>query len=190
MESGHAFFRCDSDCVKLFIEKATSHYILYHIFDAHIIILPELGIIATDKGKITLFYHPATLLGKQTYAYIKASDKAILAIDLSRTKLTGTQWIEIAQNLNLKVADLIEKKHPDFTKLYGEKPIEMEEEDWLKVLNKHPEVLTYPIAVKDDVFIQIKNPSDFVKFMDPDSAGITIPHTRKKNPDMDPDEKN
>jgi arsenate reductase-like glutaredoxin family protein len=124
-----------------------------------------MGVISTNKNELKLYYHSENSLGKQTNAYVQSSDKKILAIDIAQTKVTGTQWIELARNLGLNVDQLINKQHPDFEQNYGAN-VNMEEEDWLKVLDKMPIVLTYPIAIIGKKYVQLKGPADFVKYME------------------------
>lgn len=130
-----------------------------------------MGVISTNNNEIKLFYHSENSLGKQTYAYIQSSDKKILGIDISQTKVTGTQWIDLARHLGVSVDKLINKEHPDFTQNYGDTD-DMEEEDWLKVLDKMPIVLTYPVAIIGKHYVQLKGPADFVKYIEPDSEGL------------------
>ncbi len=131
-----------------------------------------MGFISTDKNKITLIYNSNTSLGKQTYAYVSASEKDILTLDISKTDITGTQWVEIAEGLDLQVSDLINKEHPNFQKSYDENT-QLEASDWLKVIKKHPETVAFPIVIKGDQFHKIENPSDFVSLIDADSAGVS-----------------
>ena len=130
-----------------------------------------MGVISTDNHEIKLYYHSENSLGKQTYAYIQSTDKKILGIDIAKTKVTGTQWIELARHLGLTVDMLINKEHPDFTQNYGD-ITDMAEEDWLKILDKMPIVLTYPVAIIGHQYVQLKSPADFVKYIEPDSKGL------------------
>ncbi len=132
-----------------------------------------MGVISTDKNEIKLYYHSENSLGKQTLAYVEASEKKLLAIDISQTKVTGTQWLELAKNLGIRVDELINKQHPDFSQHYDENA-DLAVEDWLKILDKMPNVLTYPIAIIGNKYVQLKSPADFVKFIEPDSKGIDI----------------
>ncbi|WP_299390064.1 hypothetical protein [uncultured Gelidibacter sp.] len=130
-----------------------------------------MGVISTDKNEIKLYFHSGNSIGRQIQAYVLASDKKVLTIDISKTKVTGTQWAELAVGLGVRISDLINKEHPDFTQNYGEL-VDLEQEDWLKILEKHPEVLTSPIAIIGNHFIQLTSPSDFIKYIEPDSKGI------------------
>ncbi|APQ19350.1 arsenate reductase family protein [Maribacter hydrothermalis] len=125
-----------------------------------------MGVIAKNKRKIILYYNSESSIGKQTLAYVTSSEKDILSVDISKTKVTGTQWAEIANGLNINISDLINTNHPDFVNIYGKEPIEMEEEDWLKILEKEPNVLAYPIIIKGNRYVQLKSPSNFLKYID------------------------
>lgn len=124
-----------------------------------------MGVISKDDRKIILYYHSGTRLGKQTLGYVVASKRKLLPIDISRTKVTGTQWAEIADNLHIQVSDLIDREHPDFVEKYGSEPLDLDAHDWMKILEKNPQVLTYPIVINGNEYLQIRNPSDFTKYM-------------------------
>lgn len=130
-----------------------------------------MGVISTDKNEIKLYFHSENRIGKQVQGYVMASEKKILTIDISKTNVTGTQWIELARGLGLPVSALINKEHPNFVNLYGEN-VDLEEEDWLKILDKNPEVLTTPIAIIGGKYVQLHSPGDFVKYLEPDSKDI------------------
>lgn len=127
-----------------------------------------MGVISTNKNEIKLFFHSESSIGKQIQAYVQASEKKILTIDISRTKVTGTQWAELATGLGLPISSLINKEHPDFTQLYG-KHVDLKEEDWLKILENNPKVLTAPVAIIGERYVQLHSPSDFIKYIEPDS---------------------
>tara|TARA_R110002167_G_scaffold222295_5_gene427235 strand:- start:74 stop:469 length:396 start_codon:yes stop_codon:yes gene_type:complete len=130
-----------------------------------------MGIIASNDNEIKLYYSSDTSLGKQTYAYVSASEKKIFGIDTSKTKVTGSQWAEIAAGLNIGVATLINTEHPNFINAYGEQKIDLDDHDWLRILEKHPETLAYPVLLIGNSFRLLKTPSDFLKYTKPDSSG-------------------
>ncbi|TDU39573.1 hypothetical protein BXY82_1600 [Gelidibacter sediminis] len=130
-----------------------------------------MGVISTDNNEIKLFFHSENSIGKQIQAYVSASEKKLLAIDISKTNVTGTQWTELAAGLGIPISDLINKEHPNFIKNYGDL-VDLEPEDWLKILDKQPEVLTTPVAIIGKKFVQLTSPSDFVKYIEPDSKDI------------------
>lgn len=73
-----------------------------------------MGVIATNNREINLYYNAETNKGMQTLAYLESSEKKVLGIDLSKTKVTGTQWTELAERLGKPIKELINTKHPDF----------------------------------------------------------------------------
>ncbi len=131
-----------------------------------------MGIIATDADKVILYYHSGTSLGKQTNAYLQSFGKKILTIDIAKTNVPGSHWVEISDGLGLEIEDLIDMDHPDYVNTYGKDNADLEEHDWLKLLEKMPQVLTYPIAIIGKKFIHVENPSDLAKHIENDSAGI------------------
>lgn len=127
-----------------------------------------MGVISTDEHEIKLFFNSGSSIGKQVQAYVLASERKILTIDISKTKVTGTEWVELAKGLNLPISDLINKEHPDFTHNY-KKDTNLDDDDWLKIIDKHPEVISTPIAIIGKHFVQVHSPGDFVQYIEPDS---------------------
>ncbi|MEJ1222502.1 arsenate reductase family protein [Sediminicola sp. 1XM1-17] len=123
----------------------------------------EMGTIAKDDQQVTLYYNSESAIGKQTYAYITASSKEIQPIDVTKEKVTGTQWAALADKLNVDIADFIDTDHPKFQEMYGDKDVDLNETDWIKVLQEQPEVISWPIVVNGNQFLLVKNPSDIVK---------------------------
>ena len=130
-----------------------------------------MGIIAKHDNMNKIYFSSKSSIGKKTLAYLKASHKDLLEIDINKTKVTGTQWKELAENLDIKISDLGDKNVFDFT-VYKDSNTDLSETDWIKVLNNNPEVLTYPIVILGKYFYQIHNPSEIDKLLEPNSKGI------------------
>ena len=135
-----------------------------------------MGVIAMDKKQITLYYSSKNSIGKQLNAYVTSSCKDNLTIDISKTNVTGTQWAELADGLSKNISDLVNTDHPDFKDVYGEEKIDLDDDGWLKILNKNPSFLKNAIVIKGKDFIELTSASDFKQYMDPDSAGIEKPY--------------
>ena len=131
-----------------------------------------MGVISEDKNQMTLIYNSETSVGKQTLAYANAADKKLRSIDISKTKVTGTQWAEIASQLDVKIADLVDQEHTNFVQNFGDKAALLSSEDWIKVLQNQPEVLSGCIVLNGKDSLIITNPSDLVKHLENNSAGI------------------
>lgn len=138
-----------------------------------------MGVISKDKRKLTIYYHSGTSIGEQTFAYASASKKKMHAVDISKTNVTGTQWAELADGLGKNISDLINTDHGSFSEKYGDNVPDMEEHDWLKILEKQPHLLRYPIVIDGENYLQITSASEFNKYIEPDSAGIEKPYKKK-----------
>ena len=128
-----------------------------------------MGVIATNNRELNLYYNANSSIGMQTLAFVQASKKKVLAVDLSKTKVTGTQWAELADLLGISIKDLINTEHPDFIKLYGKDNDLEGDDDWIKVLQKNPSVVTQPILVNGNKAMQVNTPSDVMVFLDEES---------------------
>jgi arsenate reductase-like glutaredoxin family protein len=128
-------------------------------------------LISTHKNMIKLYYSSKSSIGKQTYSYVNASFKDLLAIDVIKSNVTGTQWKELAEQLGISIKDLVDQSHPIFIETYNN-DVNLDEEGWIKVLNKSPEVFNFPIVILGNTYFHIKNPSDIEKHLDPNSKGI------------------
>ena len=126
-----------------------------------------MGVIARDDREFTLIYSHSSRVGKHALAYLQGIDDKLNAVDISKTKVSDTQWTEIAEALNCKVGDLIDKRL-----LEGEDTSDYGTDDWLKILQNNHEVLSHPIAIHGDKTKQISNGPDVLKFFGVDSAGI------------------
>jgi arsenate reductase-like glutaredoxin family protein len=126
-----------------------------------------MGVRSTNKRLFTLIYHPDTRIGKNTLAYIQAMDDKLLVIDLSKTKISDTEWVEIAEALHKKVGDLV-----DTTKLNAKGTSEFTTDDWLKIIQKNPHIISHPIAINGTKTKQIKMETEVLNFFGVDSAGL------------------
>ncbi|WP_036150637.1 arsenate reductase family protein [Maribacter forsetii] len=135
-----------------------------------------MGVIAMDKKQITLYYSSENSIGKQLNAYVESSGKEHLTIDISKTNVTGTQWAELAEGIGKEISDLVNTDLPDFKETYGENYVDLDDDGWLKILDKNPRFLKNAIVIKGDTYIELTSASDYKQYMDPDSAGIEKPY--------------
>ncbi|NCT17056.1 MAG: hypothetical protein COZ75_03895 [Flavobacteriaceae bacterium CG_4_8_14_3_um_filter_34_10] len=121
-----------------------------------------MGVTSKSERQINFYYYPGHKLAKDCLAYAASSDAILNAINIEKTKITGTQWVELAEKLGKNVTDLLETEHPVYAELYG-KDSRVSQEDAIKILQNHPEVLIYPIAVRGDKAIYAKMMTDILK---------------------------
>lgn len=135
-----------------------------------------MGIIARDNNQITIIYSSNTRVGRHTLSYLAGTNKPYLAIDLVKTKITGTQWVELANAMNVKVGDLVDKRQLGLT---DKETNRFGTEDWIKIIRSNENAISRPIVIKGNITKQIANPPEVMEFFDVDSAGLD--HTPSTN---------
>ncbi len=120
-----------------------------------------MGEIATSKRQITLFYNSNSIRAKQTLAYAKVQGLPILEIDILKQKLTGTQIVELANRLRIKIQDFVNQEHPIYQNKFSYH--NLSDEDWIKMLQHNPDIMKQPIAIHGDKTILIETPTDILK---------------------------
>ncbi len=145
--------------------------------------MKDMGQIARDENQLTLIFSSNTRVGKRVYAYLKGlDDKKYLAIDISKTKIPDTQWVEIADALDIPISELVDKKildmDSDSTSNFGPN-------DWLKIIQKNDKALYYPIAIKGKVTRQLVSSTELLEFYEVDSAGLEQSPSNDTPPDIE-----
>lgn len=120
-----------------------------------------MGEIATSNRQITLFYNSKSVRAKQTLAYAKSEGLKLDDIDILKTNLTGTQIVELATRLHMEVADLVNQDHPAYNTNF--EPHNFSTDDWIKMIQHHPEKMKQPIALRGSKTILIETPTDIIK---------------------------
>ncbi len=130
--------------------------------------------LATNPRQIVLIYNSEQKSHREIFAYAQSAEKDVLAIDISKEKVAGTVWTEIADLLDIRAMDLIHTTHSTFVKKYG-KDHELDCNGAIKMLQKDPEMLIYPFAIQGKRAKEIKLYNEMLDFFDPDTAEIEIP---------------
>lgn len=141
-----------------------------------------MGVIARDERQLTLIYSSNTRVGTHTLSYLTGLDEKYLAIDLAKTKVSDTQWAEIADSLGVKIGDLVDKRELE---LSSESTDEFGSNDWLKIIQKNDSVISRPIAIKGSRTKQINNPPEIMEFFEVDSAGLEQSPSNGTAPDIE-----
>ncbi len=118
------------------------------------------GVISTSDRQITLYYNSKSQRGKQTLAYTKTHGLAIEEIDILKTPLTGTQITELADRLGIKIKDMVNQEHYKYRKKFTAKCFSSE--DWITMIQNHPEIMKQPIALWGDRTILVETPTDII----------------------------
>ena len=100
-------------------------------------------------------------------------------IDISKVKVPGTQWAEVADALGKTIGDLVDKR---ILEDEDTNTSDFDSDDWIKILQNNDGVLTQPIAINGKKTVQIVNPPDVMNFFGVESAGIEkTMHTEEPN---------
>lgn len=127
-----------------------------------------------SKRQITLYYDSKSELGRKTYAAAQATKLDLMTVNIAETKVSGTEWMKLAEALDKPVLALIDQTHTVFKSIYGDEEVDLNSEDAVKIIEKHPETLIFPIAIRGDRCIQIKEPGHISYLFDTDSQGTNI----------------
>ncbi len=141
-----------------------------------------MGVIARDEKQLTFIYSSNTRVGRHTLSYLTGIDKKYLAIDLSKTKVSDTQWAEIAAALGVKIGDLVDKRALDIN---SESTDGFSSNDWLKIIQKNDSVISRPIVINGKHTKQIDNPTEILEFFEVDSAGLEQSPSNGADPDIE-----
>lgn len=124
--------------------------------------------ISTAKGQINCYYAGDTKFGGQLEAILKSSDKDIYAIDITKTMPSDTMWHDMAKRLDTSLKTLINtEKIDDVNDASG-----YSEEDWVKILAKHPKAFKGAILMNDENISHILRYTEALEYFDVDSAGL------------------
>lgn len=141
-----------------------------------------MGIIARNDNQLTLIYSSNTRVGTHTLSYLTGIDKKYLAIDIAKTKVGDTMWVEIAEALGVKVGDLVDTRELDID---SESTENFGTNDWLKIIQMNDFVISKPIAIKGNRTKQIDNPPEILEFFEVDSAGLEQSPSDNKDLDIE-----
>jgi arsenate reductase-like glutaredoxin family protein len=144
--------------------------------------MKNMGVIARNDKQLTLIYSSNTRVGTHTLSYLAGIDEKYLAIDLAKTKVSDTQWAEIADALGVKIGDLVDKRQLEID---NESTENFGSNDWLKIIQKNDTVISRPIAIKGKRTKQIVNPPEILEFFDVDSAGLEQSPSKEANLDIE-----
>jgi arsenate reductase-like glutaredoxin family protein len=128
-----------------------------------------MGVLATNDRQLTLIYNSRASLGKQTLGYAESAGDKIHTIDIAKTKIGDTVWVSLADGLKKPLHELLAK---DLAELPEVNSSDFDTNDWLKLLNKNPDMLQQPIAINGNKYMQVTTPSEVLKFFRVDSAGL------------------
>ena len=131
--------------------------------------------LATDEKQITVIYNSRNEMHKRAYAYLQGIKKPKHFIDTAKSNLSTSQWGDIVSKLNAELDEIIDNNHEEL-KTLDVSTLTKEKHDYLKILDKHPEVIKPVIAIDGEQIHLLENPYQFQQFITPDSENISRDH--------------
>lgn len=121
----------------------------------------NMGVISTSDGQITLFYNSRSQSGKQALAYARTHGLPIEEIDILKTPLTGTQITELANRLGINIEEMVNQEHYKYRRKFTAQCFDPE--DWITVIQNHPEIMKQPIALRGNRTVLVETPTDIIR---------------------------
>lgn len=116
------------------------------------------------NDQLNVFYLPDSEISKQTIALLEESKVPVHTVDLLREPLTPTQLEEILDGLGMHPEALVCKESQEYKELFPE--VDLDTEDWLTLMSKHPEIIRQPIAQRGKTVLLVKVPTDILRMLE------------------------
>ncbi len=125
--------------------------------------------ITTNERQIRIYYNPNSLNQRKAIALAESISPHVQSFEFSKAPINLSSWEQILQMLNLSPVELL-----DETDAYFENQLKGHDfmlEDWIKIIQHHPDLLKGAIAIKGDRAIFCTSPADIYKLLE----NVTLP---------------
>lgn len=75
--------------------------------------------------------------------------------------MTGTQITELADRLGINIDEMVNQEHYKYRRKFTLQCFSSE--DWITVIQNHPEIMIQPIALRGARTILVKTPTDILR---------------------------
>jgi arsenate reductase-like glutaredoxin family protein len=115
-----------------------------------------------NKDTVTIFYKGNKRSDEEALGYARSLKEHSFEIDLTKEGITSTQLMEIATQLGVSVADLVDRE----SDMYREKfdGMDFDDNNWLTLLTQNPELLRTPIIFNGEKGMIAESGRDVIKF--------------------------
>jgi len=113
------------------------------------------------EKEILLIYNPDSSSDRKTVAHAQSLSKHVRSLAFDTHPATRTHFSSIIDLLGVHPRELLNKADPYYQENIRGR--EFDDEDWLNVLLRNPQLLKSPIAVKGKKAIICKTPTDIYK---------------------------
>jgi arsenate reductase len=111
--------------------------------------------------EILIYYNPNSSSDRKVLAYAQSTGLKIRSYCHTKSPSTSTSWQTILKTLDVHPKELMNKADPYYqANLRGK---EFDDEGWLSVLMRNPQLIKSPIAVKGKKIVVCNTPADIYK---------------------------
>ncbi len=125
--------------------------------------------------ELEIYYDNKSSSHRKTKALAYSITHYVREIDFDHYKLTKIMWGELLTLLGMKAKQLLNKADPKYQQLIARH--DFNENDWLEILSKNPELIKAPIVVYHDKAILCENPNDIFKIINKEEIKAARPVT-------------
>ncbi len=118
----------------------------------------------THEREIMVYYNPDSRSDRSTVAYAKTMSVHVKTYAYGQTPSTELSWRRIVQALNKNPKELLNKSHP-YYRLHI-KGREFDEESWVKILRRNPDLMRSPIALSGKRVVVCDTPTDIYRLLE------------------------
>ncbi len=115
----------------------------------------------THHREIMIYYNPESSTHRATVAHAKGLVSYVKTFAYHQVPSTGASWQQILMSLGKHPKELMNKAHPYYQEHIRGR--EFDEECWIKVLLKNPELFKDPIAIRGRRAILCATPTDIYR---------------------------
>lgn len=115
----------------------------------------------THSREILIYYNSESSTDRKILAYAQSTGQVIKSYCHTKAPSTRTSWQTILTSLDLHPKQLMNKAHPYYQANIRGK--EFDEEGWLSVIKKNPQLIKAPIAMKGKRAVLCHTPSDIYR---------------------------
>lgn len=115
----------------------------------------------TNNREILIYYNPKSSADRKTVAHAQGLVSHVRTYSYAQAPSNGTSWQRILGALDIHPKKLLNKSHPYYQSNIRGK--DFDQECWVKVLQKNPDLLLAPIAMRGRKAILCLTATDIYK---------------------------
>ena len=117
----------------------------------------------THHREVLIYYNADSSSDRRTVAHARSVTSYLKSYEYKKARSSSTSWLMILSSLDIHPKDLLNKAHPYYQRHIKGK--EFDEEDWISCLQRNPELIKAPIAVRGYKAILCNTPTDILRLI-------------------------